>query len=87
MLTNIANINAFDAADAGGSFEWKMHANRSLWIDDDHIFRRSVTLTFSGVGGASSLHEHVRRDFDKVLFGINDRFGGPCRRTQQLTVV
>jgi hypothetical protein len=50
VLTNIANINAFNAADAGDSFEWKMHANRSLWIDDDHIFRRSDTLTFSGVG-------------------------------------
>jgi len=29
VLTDIANINAFDA---GGSSEWKMHANWSLWI-------------------------------------------------------
>jgi len=32
VLTNIANINAFDAIDAGCGFEWKMHANWSLWI-------------------------------------------------------
>jgi hypothetical protein len=54
VLTNIANINAFGAIDASGGFEWKMHANWSLWIDYDHIFRRSDTLTFSGVGGASA---------------------------------
>jgi hypothetical protein len=43
-------------------------------VEYDDIFRRRDTLTSSGVGGASSFHEHVRRDFDKVLFGINDRF-------------
>jgi hypothetical protein len=32
VLTDIANIIAFDAADAGGSSEWKMHANWSLWM-------------------------------------------------------
>ena len=82
MLTNIANVNAFGAIDVGGGFEWKMQtkkmqANWSLWVEYDHIFRRSDTLTFSGVGGASSFRELVRRDFDKVLFGINCRFGGP----------
>jgi len=47
----------------------------------DYIFRRGDTLTFGGVGGASSFHERVKRDFDNVLFGINDRFGDPRRRT------
>ena len=61
----------------GSGFEWKMHANWSRWIEYDHMFRRSNTLTYAGVGGASSFREIVRRDFDKVLFGINDRFGGP----------
>jgi len=51
--------------------------NSSLWVEYHHIFRRSDTLTFSGVGGASSFRELVRRDFDKVLFGINCRYGGP----------
>jgi hypothetical protein len=47
----------------------------------DYIFRRSDTLTFGGVGGAFSFHERIKRDFDKVLFGINDRFGGTRCRT------
>jgi hypothetical protein len=76
-LTNIANVNAFGAIDAGGGFEWKMHANWSLWVEYDHIFRRSDTLIYAGVGGGSTFHELIRRDFDKVLFGINYRFGGP----------
>jgi len=38
---------------------------------------------YNGVGGAASFQqaasfqENVRRDFDKVLLGINGRFGGP----------
>ena len=60
-------------------------ARKLVAVDDyDHIFRRSDTLTFSGVGGASSFRERVRRDFDKVLFGINDRFGGSRRRTSAI---
>jgi len=53
-------------------------------VEYDHIFRRSDTLTFSGVGGASSFRERVRRDFDKMLFSINDRFGGSRRRTSAI---
>ena len=53
------------------------HANWSLWVEYDHIFRRTDALLFRGVGGATSFTEIVRRDFDKVLFGINYRFGGP----------
>ena len=59
----------------------KMHANWSLWVEYDHIFRRSDTLIYAGVGGGSTFHELIRRDFDKVLLGINDRFGGTRRRT------
>ena len=50
----------------------------------DYIFRRSDTLMYGGVGGASSFHERVRRDFDKVLFGSNHRFGGSRRRTSTI---
>jgi len=28
VLTNIANVNAFGAIDAGGGFEWKMQAKK-----------------------------------------------------------
>ena len=78
VLTNDANnARTFGALDAGGGFEWKMHANWSLWVEYDHIFRRTDALLFRGLGGATSFTEIVRRDFDKVLFGINYRFGGP----------
>jgi hypothetical protein len=53
-----------------------MHANCSPWVEHDHIFRCSDTLVFAGVGGCSTLRELVRRDFSKMLFGINYRFGG-----------
>jgi hypothetical protein len=46
-LTNIANVNAFGAIDAGGGFEWKRHANWSLWVGHDHIFRRSDMLIYA----------------------------------------
>jgi hypothetical protein len=49
--------------DADGGFEWTMHASWSLWAEYDHIFRRSDTLTYRGVGGASSFHELVGCDF------------------------
>jgi hypothetical protein len=81
VLTNIANINAFDAIDVGGGFEIEDACKLAAVVQYDHIFRRSDTLTFSSVGGASWFGERVRCDFDKVLLGINDRFGGTRRRT------
>jgi hypothetical protein len=84
VLTNIANINALGAIDAGGGFEWNMFCELVAVVEYDHIFRRSNTLTFGGVGGASSFRERVRRDFDKVLFGSNHRFGGSRRRTSAI---
>ena len=78
------------AASNGRCKQRRCKGNSSLWVEYHHIFRRSDTLTFSGVGGASWFRELVRRDFDKVvLFGINDRFSGSvvARYRQQLTVV
>ena len=77
------------AASNGRCKQRRCKGNSSLWVEYDHIFRRSDTLTFGGAGGASSFRELVRRDFDKVLFGINDRFSGSvvARYRQQLTVV
>jgi hypothetical protein len=54
-----------------------MLPNWSLWVEYDHMFRRTDTLVYSGIGAAASFQETVRRDVDKVLFGINYRFGGP----------
>jgi outer membrane immunogenic protein len=78
VLTNSANSDrVLSAIEAGGGFEWKILLNWSLWVEYDHMFRRTDTLVYSGIGGAASFQETVRRDFDKVLFGINYRFGGP----------
>jgi hypothetical protein len=76
------------AASNGRCKQRRCKGNSSLWVEYHHIFRRSDTLTFSGVGGASWFRELVRRDFDKVLFGINDRFSGSvvARYRQELTV-
>jgi len=79
VLSNIANGGSFGGVDAGGGFEWKMNANWSLWVEYDHIFRSNDTLRYGGVGAAplGTFPEIVKRDFDKVLVGINYRFGGP----------
>jgi len=77
VLSNVANGGSFGGIDAG--FEWKMNANWSLWVEYDHIFRSNETLVYDGVGAAplGGFPEIIKRDFDKVLFGINYRFGGP----------
>jgi outer membrane immunogenic protein len=77
LTNNDSNNRILAGIDAGGGFEWKMNPNWSLWVEYDRIFRRTDTVVFSGIGGASSFQEIVRRDFEKVLFGINYRFGGP----------
>ena len=52
----------------------------------DYIFRRSDTLTFGGVGGASSFHQRVKRDFDKALSASTIVSAAPVVARQQLTV-
>jgi outer membrane immunogenic protein len=61
--------------DAGVGGEWTFSPNWSLWIEWDHIFPQDKTVFFPnlGVGGTTA---NVRRDFDKVLVGVNWRFGG-----------
>jgi len=52
----------------------------SMWVEYDHIFLRDRDFLITPfVGPAFTLN--VQRDFDKVLFGINLRFGsaGPVR--------
>ena len=77
------------AASNGRCKQRRCKGNSSLWVEYHHIFRRSDTLTFSGVGGASWFRELVRRDSDQNAVGINDRFSRPAvaRYRQQLTVV
>jgi outer membrane immunogenic protein len=67
----------FSGPDAGVGFEWMFTPNWSLWVEWDHIFADHKTVTFFPVaGGAALFTPDIRRDFDKVLVGLNWRFGG-----------
>ena len=61
--------------DAGVGVEWMFTPNWTLWAEWDHIFPDDKTAFFPnlGVGGTTAT---IRRDFDKVLVGVNWRFGG-----------
>jgi outer membrane immunogenic protein len=60
--------------DAGVGGEWMFVPNWSLWIEWDHIFPDDKTVFFPNLAGGTTAN--VRRDFDKVLVGLNWRFGG-----------
>jgi outer membrane immunogenic protein len=67
----------FSGADVGVGFEWMFTPNWSLWVEWDHIFGDDKVIVFTPVGGGAVVFTpDVRRDFDKVLVGINWRFGG-----------
>jgi outer membrane immunogenic protein len=70
-----ADHSNFNGPDVGAGFEYLLTPNWSLWVEWDHIFARDKTVNFVGFEP-----ERVRRDFDKVLVGLNWRFGaGPGR--------
>ena len=60
--------------DLGIGGEWMFTPNWSLWIEWDRIFPQDRTFFFPNLGGGTTAE--VRREFDKVLVGINWRFGG-----------
>ena len=60
--------------DVGVGGEWMFTPNWSLWIEWDHIFPRDKTFFFPNLAGGTSAE--IRREFDKVLVGVNWRFGG-----------
>jgi outer membrane immunogenic protein len=67
--------------DLGVGGEWMFAPNWSLWIEWDHIFAQDDTFLIPALGVAGSTAD-VRRDFDKVLVGVNWRFstgGAPVR--------
>jgi outer membrane immunogenic protein len=74
--TAVANDDNFSGVDAGGGLEWMFAPNWSLFVEYDHIFRSSKALSYAATTGGVSFNESVRRDFDKVLLGLNWRFGG-----------
>ena len=58
--------------DLGIGGEWMFAPNWSLWIEWDRIFPQDKTFFFPGLGASAE----VRRELDKVLVGVNWRFGG-----------
>jgi outer membrane immunogenic protein len=56
--------------DVGVGFEYMFTPNWTFWVEWDHIFLDHRTIDFDG------FTDNIHRDFDKVLFGINWRFGG-----------
>ncbi len=57
-------------ADVGVGLEYMFTPNWTLWVEWDHIFLDHNSIDFAG------RFDNIHRDFDKVLFGINWRFGG-----------
>jgi outer membrane immunogenic protein len=55
--------------DAGVGGEWMFAPNWSLWIEWDRIFADDKTVFFPNLAGGTTAN--VRRDFDKVLVGLN----------------
>jgi outer membrane immunogenic protein len=58
--------------DVGVGFEWMFTPNWTFFVEWDHIFLNHTNITVVDF----EIDDRVRRDFDKVLFGINWRFGG-----------
>ena len=82
VLLSTADHRNTSGGDAGVGFEWMfsnnwwLRGNWSLWVEWDHIFAQDRTVLITPLT-APAFSETFRRDFDKVLFGINWRFGGP----------
>jgi outer membrane immunogenic protein len=62
--------------DVGVGFEYMFTPNWTFWVEWDHIFLNNRSIDVGGVDYVR-FTDNIHRDFDKVLFGINWRFGGP----------
>ncbi len=61
--------------DAGGGFEWMFLPSWSLWVEYDHMGFGTKTENFLFNDGSFAFQENVKQSVDKVLVGINYRFG------------
>jgi len=64
------NTNS-SGGDVGVGFEYMFVQNWTFFVEWDHIFLDHNSIQVDGTRFAD-----INRDFDKVLFGINWRFGG-----------
>jgi outer membrane immunogenic protein len=60
--------------DVGVGFEYMFTQNWTFWVEWDHIFLNNRSIDAGRF--IVDFNDNIRRDFDKVLFGINWRFGG-----------
>jgi len=60
--------------DVGVGFEYMFAQNWTFWVEWDHIFLNNRSIDAGRF--IVDFNDNIRRDFDKVLFGINWRFGG-----------
>jgi outer membrane immunogenic protein len=75
-VTGAANNNNRNGPDVGAGFEWMFTQNWSLWVEWDHIFLKNRDFVFDGCFDGCVDNVHIKRNFDKVLVGVNWRFGG-----------
>jgi outer membrane immunogenic protein len=70
LVVSSVDRNA-SGADVGVGLEWMFTPNWTFFVEWDHIFldRNSIQMD-------ETRFANIHRDFDKVLFGINWRFGG-----------
>jgi len=69
------NTNS-SGADVGVGFEYMFIPNWTFFVEWDHIFLNNRSVDFV-LDDSPRFTDNIHRDFDKVLFGINWRFGGP----------
>jgi outer membrane immunogenic protein len=70
--TEVSSVNRnASGADVGVGLEWMFTPNWTFFVEWDHIF-----LDHNSIQMDVSSFANIHRDFDKVLFGINWRFGG-----------
>jgi outer membrane immunogenic protein len=69
-----ADRNA-SGGDVGVGFEYMFAPNWTLWVEWDHIFLDHNSIEF--LDRTVDRFDNINRNFDKVLFGINWRFGQP----------
>jgi outer membrane immunogenic protein len=66
--------NGFDVGVGG---EWMIAPSWSLFVEWDHIFAQKKDFFFPNLGtNPVGRTAEIRRDLDKVLVGVNWRFGG-----------
>jgi len=60
--------------DLGGGWEYKFDPKWSLFVAYDHIFLGNKSTTFH-IDDGTTYEIRIRQDFDKILVGLNYRFG------------